>query len=474
MNEAPNNEQAWLACMETGKQGFQSRRLEDAVNAFARATELAPERVEGWINLGSTLVEFGDHETAAKVMQKAISLNPNIMISHMILGDAARLLAQLDRALACYEKAASMDRAPAVLNRLACMYHSLRRPEEAEALFAEILAKDPGFTLAKVNRAALQIELRHFDEAQKQLDALLGVPLPPAEEKEVNSTRAALAEYHRLHEAIDDLALRDNQAALENAVLNTPSDRLDVDNDALRTLEAYVAQAGQLAPPSTPAVNEPPPDWTLVEALFMIPMVDSVDEYRALKATINGDTSPSSDLLQSLNMESVIHAIRDSKDDLFEPARMELQLRRWHALACRGLDGFMPGHFKYNQNWTSRNPNLVRVNPGKVSGTLRHALSVLYPRVPAGLPRAAFVYLLLADLHPFADGNGRLGMAWMNRELEWAGEVPALITNARDIKAGFGNATRSVRENGGDLTPLISVISRAQEFTQQFCADLES
>ncbi|MFT4614816.1 MAG: tetratricopeptide (TPR) repeat protein [Bacteroidia bacterium] len=472
MNEAPSNEQAWLACMETGKQGFKGGRFEDAVNAFARATELAPERVEGWINLGSTLIEFGDHNTAAKVLEQAISLNPDIMISHMILGDATRMLAQPDRALACYEKAASMARAPEVLNRLACMYRSVKRPEEAEALFAEVLEKDPGFTLAKVNRAGLQIELGNFDKAQQQLDALLGVKLAPVEEKEVKSTRTALAEYHRLHEAIDDLALRDNQGALEQAIRDTPTDRLGVDNDALKTLDAYVSRAGQLAPPSTPAVTDLPPDWALIEALFMIPMVDSVDEYRALKAQISGNASPSNDLLQSLNMEAVIHAIRASKDDLFNPARMELQLRRWHALACRGLDGFMPGHYKYNQNWTSRNPTLVRVNPGMVSGTLRHALTVMYPKVPAGLPRAAFVYLLLADLHPFADGNARLGMAWMNRELEWAGEMPALITNARGIKTGFGNAGQAVRENGGDLTPLISVISRAQDFTQQFCSDL--
>ena len=46
----------------------------------------------------------------------------------------------------------------------------------------------------------------------------------------------------------------------------------------------------------------------------------------------SGNSAPGSDLLESLNIESAIHAARAARDSLEDPAGMELHLRRWHAV----------------------------------------------------------------------------------------------------------------------------------------------
>jgi len=59
--------------MKLGEQGFVGRRFIDAVEAFDRATRMFPDRVEGWINLGSALLEAGRTEASVTALNKAIS-----------------------------------------------------------------------------------------------------------------------------------------------------------------------------------------------------------------------------------------------------------------------------------------------------------------------------------------------------------------------------------------------------------------
>ena len=56
--------------------------------------------------------------------------------------------------------------------------------------------------------------------------------------------------------------------------------------------------------------------------------------------------------------------------------------------------------------------------------------------------------------------------------LEWAGLAPALFSRELGIKGELGDARREVRNNGGDLSPLFSVITSAQQYGLDFCAEL--
>ena len=167
--------------------------------------------------------------------------------------------------------------------------------------------------------------------------------------------------------------------------------------------------------------------------------------------------------------ETLEQAIASTAD---AETKAELHLRHWHALACREINGFMPGHFKYTQNWAASNPTFERVNPARASGTFRHFISDFYQDIPPGLARSAVVCMAICDLHAFADGNGRIGITWLNRELEWAGLAPALFSRELGIKGKLGDARREVRNSGGDLSPLLSVIVEAQQYGLEFCSQL--
>jgi Fic family protein len=62
-----------------------------------------------------------------------------------------------------------------------------------------------------------------------------------------------------------------------------------------------------------------------------------------------------------------------------------------------------------------------------VEGTLREAFR-LYASLPKGLARAAFAMFLVAEVHPFADGNGRTARLLMNSELSAASQQRIVIT----------------------------------------------
>ncbi len=112
------------------------------------------------------------------------------------------------------------------------------------------------------------------------------------------------------------------------------------------------------------------------------------------------------------------------------------------------------------------------MEPALGSGTFRRFITDVYATLSPGLLRGSVVFMGVCDLHLFADGNGRVALTWLNRELEWAGLMPALFRHDLGIKGELGNAMKDVRTNGGDLAPLVAVITRAQQYALEFCAEL--
>jgi tetratricopeptide (TPR) repeat protein len=217
MNKAPAEQHAWLVSMKVGTRSFQQGRLGDAVNAFSQAAKLLPLRVEGWVNLGSALLESRHFEASVAALGNAITLNPKLMLSHMLLGDALRQLGQTTPALASYRQAVALQRAPLALNKLACALRSNKKFEDARELYLEATRLDPNFTLALVNLATMQIEICQFEEARAQLSELATRSLPPMDREEVAASQRALSEYFRLSEAITVLSTQSDPAPLHAA-----------------------------------------------------------------------------------------------------------------------------------------------------------------------------------------------------------------------------------------------------------------
>jgi hypothetical protein len=89
------------------------------------------------------------------------------------------------------------------------------------------------------------------------------------------------------------------------------------------------------------------------------------------------------------------------------------QLRERHADQMKERPEVHPGEFKTRAN---RAGNTEFVVPRLVRGTLVEG-SKLLPSLPPGTARALMAMFLVAEVHPFADGNGRLARLVMNAEL---------------------------------------------------------
>jgi fido (protein-threonine AMPylation protein) len=135
------------------------------------------------------------------------------------------------------------------------------------------------------------------------------------------------------------------------------------------------------------------------------------------------------------------------------------QLREWNASVIESRHAKNPGEFKTQVN---RAGNTVFVAPELVIGTLGKGFEIIMSAVtPAN--RAALAAFVVAEVHPFADGNGRTARLAMNLHLSAAGLTRVIIpTVYRDdyisaLKAMSGNA---------HPVPLVRMLSRAAQFSR--------
>jgi len=101
------------------------------------------------------------------------------------------------------------------------------------------------------------------------------------------------------------------------------------------------------------------------------------------------------------------------------------------------------------------------VHPDLVVGTLAEGYR-FYEVLPPGLARAIFMMYLIAEVHPFADGNGRVGRVLMNAELTAAGEQRIVIPIV--YRDNYLQGLRTLSQ-GGNPQPLVRVLDFAQEYS---------
>lgn len=98
-------------------------------------------------------------------------------------------------------------------------------------------------------------------------------------------------------------------------------------------------------------------------------------------------------------------------------------LKRRHARMMASRPDVEPGVFKKQQNeFGSR----VFVAPDLVEETLVRAWPPIQA-LPSAAQRAVFALFVIAEVHPFKDGNGRVSRLAMNAELEAAGQARLIL-----------------------------------------------
>ena len=149
-----------------------------------------------------------------------------------------------------------------------------------------------------------------------------------------------------------------------------------------------------------------------------------------------------------------MRTVPESFDDF-----ISLMTSRHHAVMEARPDK-LPGEFKQEPN---RAGDTHFVAPELVRGTLRRGFD-MYHAVEPGLARAIFMMFMVAEVHPFVDGNGRIARIMMNAELIHADlcRIIVPIVFRDDYLLALRALSRSKNPD-----PLIKVMDFAQLFTYE-------
>lgn len=137
--------------------------------------------------------------------------------------------------------------------------------------------------------------------------------------------------------------------------------------------------------------------------------------------------------------------------------QLERYLQDAHRLVMEGRPEVAPGVYKDRPN---RAGATFFVAPEMVRGTLREGFAV-GQTLPAGIERAIFAMFLVAEVHPFADGNGRVARLLMNAELSAQSQCRVMIPPC--YRDEYLAALRALSHNG-DPRPLPRMLDRAQRW----------
>ncbi len=132
-------------------------------------------------------------------------------------------------------------------------------------------------------------------------------------------------------------------------------------------------------------------------------------------------------------------------------------LRERHRVILEGRPEKSPGEFKKLPNQVG---GFVFVAPDDVSGTLARGFQI-YQRLSEPLHRAIFMMFLVSEVHPFADGNGRVARVMMNAELAAARQVRVLIPIV--YRSNYISALRALSTNAWP-EPIIKTLAFAQRY----------
>lgn len=149
IQRAPSDGYLWAAL---GHARLQQNRLEEACQAFQRATELAPRQIEAHRALATSLLICGRFEEAETAARRAIELSPDDVGALLILTQTALRAGKNETAIASAQRAVEVDsenmRAKATL---ALVLMSAGRIEEAV-----------GLAIPSAERESVPVDVRAF------------------------------------------------------------------------------------------------------------------------------------------------------------------------------------------------------------------------------------------------------------------------------------------------------------------------
>ena len=134
-------------------------------------------------------------------------------------------------------------------------------------------------------------------------------------------------------------------------------------------------------------------------------------------------------------------------------------LRARHRVIMSGRPSSAPGLFKTRDN---RAGNTHFVSFDRVRGTLKRGFD-MSRAIRHPFARAIFVLFVTSEVHPFADGNGRISRIMMNAELTAAGQTKIIVPTV--FRPDYIGALRRLSRDG-DPEVLVTAMLRLWEFSR--------
>ena len=133
-------------------------------------------------------------------------------------------------------------------------------------------------------------------------------------------------------------------------------------------------------------------------------------------------------------------------------------LKTRHSILLAQRPEKLPGQFKNAPNQAGAT---YFVLPEQVEGTLLQGFD-LYRHVKAGIKRALFIHFLIAQVHPFNDGNGRMARIMMNAELVATDQHKIIVPTVcrENYLGGLRQATRQ-----GSFRTITKVLHQLQQYS---------
>ncbi|MEH6551034.1 MAG: Fic family protein [Pseudomonadales bacterium] len=129
-----------------------------------------------------------------------------------------------------------------------------------------------------------------------------------------------------------------------------------------------------------------------------------------------------------------------------------------HAILMAERPDKQPGVLKRKSN---RAGSTIFVGPDYVEGTLMQGYE-LYRTLPSGLARGMYIHFLVAECHPFDDGNGRIARLMMNAELVADDAHKIIVPTVH--RESYLNGMRQASQKGR-FRAIVNVLHQLQVYT---------
>ncbi|MSQ98626.1 MAG: hypothetical protein EXR85_04930 [Xanthomonadales bacterium] len=406
--------------------------LHAAGDQLQLALNLKPEIAQNWTALAMLRLATGRYQEAVMAANSALDIGPGEGPARMARAEAYRLAARWKPAMDDYrELLRTKPDNPFILMGIGCCLAGAGDFAGALVQLEKVLQIKPDFFEARLNVALVLASQAKNSEALDYLATLLQqgqLPAPLRDQALV--ARAALLEQQRLpaylHGTPETHNLEELQAALRQApeILLQPDQRVE---DSLRVM-ALASQGANLQL-SDPGCRFEKRHAAFVEACVLSRAADTVADMVKLWHDLQ---QPGTDFS---GLDHTARELRETWSAVSVRQRLcaaqvnkgcgEAWLRYWHARLFRQSAACFPGLFKCAPNNIGLHETTA---PQQVIRSVRFLLDELYPSLPAGLSRAAFMLVAMCRIHGFVDGNGRVARFLFGWELECAGLPPALWT----------------------------------------------